>query len=256
VIVDQLDNAVGHPISQLLVELVIDCATVKGLEVLAISRDREGHESRMLRAFTDRDFVELKCRDISPEQAVELLHRLGIDDPAYEVTELATNLLNLEVIATIKEQSPSRDFSDALNEVALWEEYMNALMARDEQASAFDSFHTAHETAAEATRLANQAVESDIPTFALDEPLVTSHRRLESWGVITNVEGHIYQFRHEKLQAYLYAKHAADNGWMPSDVLARVDSLKSRGILVWVNKIYLQRNSIFLTEWVKETFDV
>lgn len=247
-IIDQFDNAANRKVGNVLVELANECSQLPGVEVLVVSRSREGHESELVRRLTDGKFVTITCRPLVEEESSELLNRLGIEQPTQELIELCRNLLNLDIVATIKKEQPRFDFSNTLNEVLLWESYFEILVRRESESSTRTE---AERILDEAMDLARFALQSGQQAFVIDQ-VTPLHHRLVSWGVIVNVEENVHQFGHEILQDYLYARYAANRGIKPREVLAQVGALKSRSILSWMGRIYSSRGSSQLPTFLGE----
>jgi hypothetical protein len=248
-IIDQFDNAANRKVGNVLVELANECSELPGgVEVLVVSRSREGHESELVRRLTDGKFVTITCRPLAEEESSALLNRLEIEQPTQELIELCRNLLNLDIVATIKKEQPTFEFSNILNEVLLWESYFEILVRRESESSTRTE---AEQILDEAMALARFALQSGQQAFVIDQ-VTPKHRRLVSWGVIVNVEGNIHQFGHEILQDFLYARYAANRGIKPKQVLAEVGALKSRSILSWIARIYSSRGSSQLATFLEE----
>lgn len=80
-IIDQLDSVVGFPVSTVLTQLATDCSTHEGVEVIVISRRREGHEAKTLTPLLDSGFVELESRNLSETTSATVLAKIGIVSP-------------------------------------------------------------------------------------------------------------------------------------------------------------------------------
>lgn len=249
-VIDQFDNAVNQDIANVLVDLAIECSALN-IDVLVVSRNREGHESKLLTKLTDRNFVSIACRELTTERSQELLQLLGIKDAPSELVQMCRNLLNLDIVAKIKNRQPAFDFSKVFEEVTLWDGYTDVMASREAERS---NLQTSEEMIAEAMTLARHSLQAGKQTFIIEQP-TAAHRRLNSWGVILSVEGNVYQFSHEKLQDYMYARYAADRGYMPGQVLSEVSSLKSKSIFDWIEQIYTTRRSAFLAQFVEETLN-
>jgi hypothetical protein len=250
-IIDQFDNTANRKVGSVLVELANQCSELPGVEVLVVSRTREGHESELVRRLTDRQFVPITCRALSAEESLKLLNQLGIEQPTEELIELCRNLLNLDIVATIRKEQPTFDFANLLNEVVLWESYLEILVKRESESS---TRAAAEEILNEAMSVAKFALQTGQQAFVIEQ-VTDVHRRLVSWGIIMNVEGNIYQFGHEILQDFLCARYAADRGTKPKQVLAETSALKSKSILSWMERIYSARGSSQLVAFLEETLN-
>jgi DNA replication protein DnaC len=248
-IIDQLDNVIGLDVATVLVDLAKECSGLPGVEVIVIGRNRETHESEILERLAEDDFIELESYPLTKEQSEESLKELEIKDAPEKLVELGRNLLNLELIATIKIKQPSFDFSNILDDAALWDSYLNLLRRREEEGS---DLSAAEQTVAEAVRLAKLVVSKEEQTFALESPLASSHRRLESWGIIVKEEGCIYRFQHEQFQDYLFASDAVAYLKMPQQVMSEINFLRNRNIFLWMTKIYAHRKSSRRKEFLRK----
>jgi hypothetical protein len=252
-IIDQFDNIVGATSATLLVELAIECWKLEGVEVIVISRKREVHEARLLEGLITEEFVELTSYPLSERRAAEVLEQLGILQPSADLVTLGRNLLNLELIGTIKQKQPDSDFLALMDEVDLWERYIRVLLEREEIAS---SPEDAERIVAEAVELAWAGLNSEDRTFSVSYPLSHPHRRLISWEIIVRDDGRICRFRHEKLQDFLYAWDATQRNAMPATVLNEINRHRTRNVLLWMEKIYARRDSQLHKQFLKETFHV
>jgi len=238
-VIDQLDNVIGLPISNVLVELAIECSNLTGVEVVVICRKRETHESQLLERFFSAGFFELESRELDTIAAESALRALGIN-PSDDLISRCRNLLNLEIVATIKARRPDFDFLAVMGEVEIWNAYLDVLRQREEDGSTLAESEL---TMREAVRLATEGLRTGEQIFLLDEPLSPYHRRLISWEMIVREDGRYHRFKHEKLQDFLYARDASDRGLMPPAVMAEINLVRSRNILLWMNKIYADRKS-------------
>lgn len=250
-IIDQFDNVANRKVGNVLVELATQCMEIPGVEVLVVSRTREGHESELVRRLTDQGFVPITCRSLTAEQSSQLLNELGIAGPTDELVEMCRNLLNLDIVATIKKEQPAFDFTDILNEVVLWDSYLETLVKRESQNS---TRAAAEEILNEAMGLSKFALQSGQQAFVIDN-VTDAHRRLVSWGIITNVEVNVYQFGHEILQDFLCARYCADRGMKVKQVLSEVNALKSKSVIAWMERIYSARNSTQLVGFLEEVLN-
>jgi hypothetical protein len=243
-IIDQLDYITGSVACQVLVELAVECCEQQGVQVVVASRKTEAQETKLLSMLDVGAFVELTSYPLTMDRARCVLQQLGISDPSKKVTELATNLLNLELIARVKTENPTFDFRAALDEIDIWEHHRLVLEDDSER------------VVAGAIDLARRALSSDRGSFDLDYPLLGPHRRLISWGVVVCEEARIHRFRHEKYQEYLYAWDATQRLRMPRAVCAELGAHRSRGVLTWMDKIYARQSPVGHEAFMKEMLGV
>lgn len=242
-VIDQLDNVIGLGVAHRLVELATDCCRAEGVDVVVICRSREPHEAQLLNAFPNDVFVELTSHSLSVTRSGEALVGIGIHHPSAELVELGRNLLNLELIAKIKMETPSFDFSTLADEVDLWEQHRQVLETEGEQ------------IVADATALAYQGLRNQNRTVALSYPISQPHRRLISWGVIVLEGGRVYRFRHDKQQDYLYAWDATQRLAMPAEVHQDLDPHRARGILIWMDRIYSRQNTLLHNQFLRDVLN-
>lgn len=250
-IIDQFDNVANRRVGTVLAELATQCMEMPGVDVLVVSRTREGYESELVRKLTDQGFVPITCRSLTSERSSQLLNDLGIVRQTDALIEMCRNLLNLDIVATIKREQPTFDFTDILNEVVLWDSYLETLVKRESENS---TRAVAEELLTEAMSLARIALQSGHQAFVIDH-VTDVHRRLVSWGIVRNVEGNIYQFGHEILQDFLCARHAADRGMKVRQVLSEVNAIKSKSVITWMERIYSARDSVQLVGFLEEVLN-
>lgn len=252
-IIDQLDNTLGFTIAEELINLAVNCCNQAGIDVVVISRARESDEAKLLQPLSDIGFIRLISYELSIDKVAEVLAQLGIVDPSQSVKELGTNLLNLELIGTIKTRQPSFNFSTLMDEVYLWEQYLQVLREREQ--GGFNPFE-AERIIAEAIRLAKIGLTREDRNFEIDYPPVQTQSRLISWGVLVAVEGRMHRFHHEKLQDFLYALDATGRLLMPRDVVNEIGPHRVRNILPWIDKIYAHQRSSRRAQFLREAFNV
>jgi len=249
-IIDQLDNIVGTPTADLVVDLVLNCVTdLYDVDVVVISRNQERNEGRLLSRLLSANFVELSSSPISETTVIDVFNQIGIKYYSSETVELGRNLLNLELIGKIKEQLPSYDFRVLTSEAYLWEEYMEILII-DEESTIGDQI------LADAVRLAKYALSNTEGIFVLPYPLLHSQQRLVSWGIITPVEGRVHRFRHERFQEFIYAWDATQRLALPRQVMTEITSFRSENIFRWMEEMYRRSNSSIYEQFLREAFDV
>jgi len=251
-IIDQLDSLVGTTAATILVDLAKECAEYAGVEVVVVSRKREMHEAKLLEKLTIGSFKELTSQLLSTRGAEMVLEQIGILVPSPELTEVGRNLLNLSLIGKIFEQRPDFNFNIFMDEVDLWEHYIQILIDREGE---FQGHKNAEMMIYEAIELSKKALNGDDGVFVLDYLPNTQQLRLISWGVIM-VEERSGRFYHEKLRDYLYAWDATRRMLMPSAVLDEINIHKTRNVLVWMGKIYKHSNQSLHRQFVKESFNV
>jgi hypothetical protein len=237
VVIDQFDNAAGLSSAGVLSELAIACGEHENTDVIVVSRKREAHEEQLLEQLMASGFVELMSYPLSERKAAETLQHFEIE-ASDTVVDLSRNLLNLSLIVMIKERQPGFNFSAITDEVDLWQQYIEALK-RGEGAS----IDFGEELIGEAVELAREGLLSSDRTFALQYPHSPAQKRLISWQVIVpEAEEDVHRFRHEKLQDFLVAWGAVRRGSTPRTIYEQFNAHRTRGVLVWMDKLYAQRS--------------
>src|SRR5215213_9967754 len=235
VIIDQFDNAVRAPSARFLTRLALACYQTENAETVIISRKVEYHEEKSLKEMKRPNVVELTSHQLTEGRAAGVLEELGIQNPPRDLVVVCQNLLNLSLVATIKVERPDYDFYATLNEVDLWEAFIEAL-AREEGAGVQPDFGDL--VVDEAMRLAGDALRSDDRNVVLGRTHPPEQRRLDSWQVIVREEEDIYRFRHQRMQEFLVAKGALSAGTLPGELLKELDKYRIRGAYVWMDKLY------------------
>ena len=251
VIIDQFDSVIGLEISDILAEIASEIATFQGVEVIIITRKKEGHEQDSLNYLNGRGFIEKESYPLNQNQVLEVLKLLNITSTD-EMAKISANLLNLEIIGQIKQENPTFDFSNLLNEVDLWLKYIETVRARETRVINTSS---ADALINEAIRLAKVGLKEPDRDFPL-ESLSREQKRLESWEIIFKVEGYQYRFRHEKLQDFLYAKDAVSRGWLKDNVLNEIPKYRTINIFRWMQSLYDREKSQKRIQFMKDMLNV
>jgi hypothetical protein len=235
-IIDQLDNAATEASGRMFIELAIELSQQTNIQIVIVSRRQEGYERDMLEPLVDAGFEDIPCNELSTSVTENTLHMLGIASPTDDLVKLCRNLLNLDIVARLRQKAPSFDFSAISEEFDLWEEFIKAL-DKVERVSAHGVVFGAL-VIKEATKLARSGLLAEEKTFMIQPPLTSEQRRLESWGIIAQYEGFAYRFRHEKFRDFLYVRDAVSNATMPAGVLQDIHSHHVHSILIWMHTVY------------------
>ena len=208
--------------------------------MLVISRKREANEVALLQQLRNEGFKEHTSYPLGFRDAELVLERLGIADCPPDLIELGRNLLNLELIARIKLDEPKYDFSQVIEEVDLWERYIESITESERVSS---NPQAARQVIAEAMRLARLGLNRADRTFMLDYDITQQQGRLISGVVIVPDKERRYRFRHEKLQDYLYARDAFERTLTPIEVGTEIDQFRTATIIQWMDKLYKRSGS-------------
>lgn len=251
-IIDQLDNITDLPSASYLTTLVIECSDLEGVEVIVISRKREGHEKTLIENLTKNNFVEINCYPLTETETIQVFNQLGINNPTADLIRLGSNLLNLQLIGQIKQDNTPFDFSSLTDETLLWEKYLQIWQQRESLAHTSQS---AELIIAEAVKLAKEGLNSKDRTFLLSYPGTPQQNRLVSGKIIIHMEGRAYRFYHEKLHDFLYAWDATERNLMPKDVFKEISEFRTRNVFLWMEKIYKQRGTEKHLQFLRDTFN-
>lgn len=227
IILDQVDTMVSAANIDLMINLLIDCSTFDGVQVLAISRRREALEQRTLRPLLDTGFQEIVCRPLKLEIVAEVLGNMGMGAPPQELLKVGSNPLNLEIICEILAAAGPQSLLDFESEIALWERYREIIRDREDRTPGL----TGDEFIAEAIGLATLGLNSPDRSFQIQYPPTPAQARLVSSGIIVQESGRTYRFHHEKLQDYLYAWDAASRRLSSDEVYEEIGELLARNVL-------------------------
>lgn len=234
--IDQLDFVAGSDLSITLCNLAKIAAAMEGVYVVVVTRP---YQARIGRGFRELDFLpKVEVRPLEPGQVCELLKSLGISSPSDDLLALADNILNLSLIAELVEEGIGLGHID--NEPQLWNRYLRSIEERE----GVDALGVAITLATESLREGRR----DLAILQLDHPT----RALISRRVIVQVNGHMYRFRHERLQDYLYAWEATRTRKTASEILADMDEGAAYGVIEWMSKIYQSEAPQYALRFVRE----
>lgn len=237
-VIDQLDNVSEKRVAKVLVKCAVQCARDANIEVLVISRNRETYEKELLSDLIDGGFAEVSCLDLDSSTVIEELGAMGITNPPAQIVTLAQNILNLEIIATMKAENPGLAFDEITDEVDLWDAYFTTVRNREAENSTPREADLMVRRAYELSRqvLASDSLYIDLGKPPLDDP----DRKLVSNGILDQIGALRYQFRHERLQDYIYARDAIERDLNPGLVIDEIGEYKSLNAFVWINKMNLR----------------
>lgn len=228
-VIDQTDSVVGTPAGTEFVEVALDCHGRADIQVVVISRSGEVQEQRLLQPLYREGFRQVQSTELP--SSLPYLKQLDIKNPSPEAIEMARNLLNLSLMATIRLQNPAFNFGNITNEVALWNERLEVFLQRNKVQGP--------QWLAELTRLAECGLKNPGGIFQVSEPPLEAHRNLISEGFIKTrtSTSQICSFSHENLQDFLYARSAVQTGRLPESVVEDLGRFRAQGALIWMDKI-------------------
>jgi hypothetical protein len=216
-IIDQLDSIVRSDSFLGFISLLKSVKTLQGVRILAVSRSFEAKEEESLK---DLGFTQIQSHSLNKEDAAAHLNKLGIIAPSDFILELASNLLNLSLMAEIVDAKG--DFYGLHSETDLWERYVKTISAREGEERLDLAFH-----------LARNSMRETSPDFPI--PLIGNYgyRRLLSRGILITHSFRRVRFRHEKLQEFLCAIQVFPQRPLAIDVYEEYGDIKGRRIIRW-----------------------
>jgi len=249
VIIDQLDNSIGLPVSDLLINLALDIIHQEGVEIIIVSRKREAHEIRFLNKLTNSGFEELNSNPLNFETVKNVLRELGVNSPNVNIMDIGKNLLNLEVIGRIIQSNSNFNMNDLSDEIELWEAYVNAIQEREGDSG--------EQIISEAIFLAKQGLLQENRSFNLDHARSFEQQRLESWKIIIRDHRRVFRFYHEKFQDFLYAFDAFNRGINKQEIIEELGDLhRTRSVLIIVQEMYHRHNPTQVPEYLRDAWNV
>lgn len=250
IVVDQIDNIVGTPSCDVVVELLTTCASFDGVSVVAVTRHREANEQGAVRPLLESGFVDVICQPITPDLVTHVLGSVGVAEFPNSLFEIVTNLLNLDFICEIIQTYGLHELSNIQDIVDLWESYRLMLVERENYAN----YH-GEDFIVEAVRLARVGLQSPDRGFDLDYPPNYIQSRLISGNIIEEMFGRRYQFSHDKLQDYLYAWDACERSRFPNHINEEIGELHGRNVMLWMRDIYQRRNAALYEHFLEEALN-
>ena len=234
-VVDQLDNVVGTPAGQVSTEILAVAKTLRNVIIMAVGGVVGSTENQAIR---DLEFKVIQSHPLDRQRVVELLKEMTVTHPSDALLTLSTNIFYLSLVA---ELARDMDVSLVEGKVLLLDKYKKAL----ERAEGAEVIQAAIDLAYD--KLATGATD-----FALPRIQSPAMRKLQNRGVIIPAGYGLFRFRHEQLQYYFFASGAVDRGESPASILERLAGHRARSALVWVLRIYYQRQSNESAEYLQE----
>jgi hypothetical protein len=245
VILDQYDTLVGTPAMLLFQDLIADLVGKQGVDLVVVSREFP-HAPEVLAALSERGLAAVTSNPLSRETACDILEEIGIVSPPDELAELATNLLNLDLIARIWQKQPEIALQTLTHEVALWEEYCTIILKQEMVSDIGRAMLD------EASRVAWEGIRQPTRTFTLPNQRTPVQERLLTWGVIEVEDGRVYRFRHEQLHDYFCARDAADRHLSPAQLRIDLEPHRAANIIGWIDKLYAHRGSVHYAQFLRD----
>jgi len=222
-IVDQLDSVSGTDLCKGLVSLLGAISGIPNIKIIAVSRSFEAiHDSDI----SSLNFSVIDSGHLTTDQTIAYLSVLGITQPSEKIIELASNLLNLSLIADLIPISPNKA-KNILYEVGLWEQYFTSIMKREGE-----------EIAAFALKLSREMTAKGDHSFSAPFPRRGAWRVLISRGVLTESPGKRLAFRHEQLRDFLCAYALLPERPTLAQLCREFGNKMPRSVISWLQTLY------------------
>lgn len=234
---DQMSFVMGTESSLTLCSLAQTVRNVEGVHVVVVCRS---HQAGITGEIQQLGFPVVEARPLGHDLVSELLQRLGIQQPSQLLIGLGGNMLHLSIIAELVRDGTN--VADLSGEAQLWARYVDSISTRE----GADTLATAVDLACETLRQRRRE------SYILNPDLPT--RRLISRGILVETNAHVYRFRHDVVQDYLYAWDATRQKKPAGDMLGEVGELFFPAIGDWVVKIYRKEKPELALAFAREVF--
>lgn len=255
-VVDQLDNIGGTPAAGLFTSLLTDVTELDNVNVLVGCREWDLRNRDVFTSLTQSDGFELvELSGLSESTVRTVIDELKISKCSEEIITLSTNLLNLSIIAELREQTAldQIDYSLIKNQVELWDRYQRTLVDRETQGAEWDR-ESGYKVRARAVELAERGLSDGTRVVPISLRRNRADERLISRNVLQHERGERYRFRHDELQDYFYAWNVVQRqGWTtPRPVLEEINEQVAAGVFRWMLRILLAEDAELAAEFLND----
>lgn len=230
-VIEQFDNVANSRSGQVLTDLAIACADTNGVEIVVVTR-HQGKTSNYIEKLKNKQFECVICESLSNDRTCKLLSKIGIDEPSSELVALASNLLQLSLIAQIASHKPNFDFSKPFTQIELWHKFIEVLkQAENNEKSASQLLN-------DVATLARTSLNAIDGTFTVEHN--NPYDRLVSWQIVVPTQWkRKYRFRHQQLQTFFYASDAFERGVTPNEIVEEINRYNSHDVFSWLEKLFV-----------------
>lgn len=255
-VVDQVDNIGGTPAAALFTDLLTEVAELDNVKMLVGCRQWDLRNRDVYAPLTESEaFESVGLSGLSESAVRTVLDELGISDYCEELITLATNLLNLSIIAELREQTAldQIDYSQIKSQVELWDRYQETLVERETQGAEWDR-ESGYEVRARAIELAERGLSDGTRVVPISLRRNRADERLISRNVLQHERGERYRFRHDELQDYFCAWNAVQRqGWTtPRPVLEEIDEQVAAGVFRWMLRMLFTEDAELAAEFLDD----
>lgn len=223
VIVDQLDTVAGTDLGKTFTSFLKSIAGIQNVNILAVTRSYELMHDPDISAL---GFQTIESGHLTNEQALDYLARLELMSPPSRIVELASNLLNLSLIADVVSITP-RQTQEIIDEVELWKQFFVTIQQREGDDTAEFALHLARDVTKKGQR-----------HFSIQLPNIRLRQKLLSRAILVALPGRQFAFRHEQLQDFLCAYSLLPEQPTIPQILSEFGSMVPKGVMYWLHLLY------------------
>jgi hypothetical protein len=236
VVVDQLDSSIGQAAFQASTELLAAAKNLSKIEVVAVSSTFDTERDQTIR---NLEFKKVESNRLDRDKVISIFGELKITTPSESLLALSQNLFYLSVVTELAAET---DVNLVGGRATLLEKYLSTLQRIE-----------GPEFVQAAIDLAYENLDAGKRDFMLPRVQDKVVGRLLSRGILIAVANGLFRFRHEQLLYYFYAVGAIDKSIEPSSILEHIAGHYAGSALVWILRLYRQRNlAELLEEYLRE----
>jgi hypothetical protein len=222
IIIDQLDAKAGTDLCKKVVGFIKSVSNFPNVKILVVSRTYDLQHDPDISSL---DFPQITCGSLTSKQATEYLDQLGIKSPDKTLIEIARNLLNLSLISKVIQSIPNTNIS-FIDEANLWKQYFSIIERKDEDIAKY------------ILTLATDVTVQGERSFPIESIKSGYKRVLLSHGILVELAGRRFAFRHEELQDFLCAYAILPEKPRFEQVYAKFERETSQGVIKWLHRLY------------------
>lgn len=222
-IIDQLDSIIE---SEIFGDFILWMKSLKDYQKIRILGVVRSYEFKEKIEFASLEFKKIISKEITEEMVRHYFSELNIETYDPKLEEIATNLLNLSLIADVVEADG--DLTEVSSQVDLWDKFLETIEKRE-----------GDKVLAKAIILAVSSLKAGDRNFPIsDEDQAV--RNLLSRAVLFQRPDYRYQFRHEHLQEYLCARYYVSQSL--DQLLSEISEFVVIRVLRWYLEILYSKN--------------
>jgi len=220
-IIDQLDSVSWRDSLLGFTNLITSLSALPGVRVLGVCRMYEADLTPEISALPCQRLLSAQLQE---RLALNYLRKLGISAPSQTILDLAVNLLNLSLIASVADAKGALEGIES--ETDLWIRYIESVREREGD----DALKVALDLATQNPQPPDGEIEASlIPKRPV--------RRLISRGVLISPFLGRLRFRHERLRDFLCAYGLLPSRPTPIELHHRFGEHRGRAIVAWLHAL-------------------